>query len=113
MLNRNDLELDCKPSTTLGVTHGYGRIFAALDSRACRRVEGAPNAVSGMSGRFAAPIAVGRGYEGNNFQCPSETTSTVPSVTLMAVWSSIAYAGPAISATHLSASAMVFPGMSS
>ena len=30
-----------------GVTYGYGRIFAALDSRACRRVEGAPNAVSG------------------------------------------------------------------
>jgi hypothetical protein len=29
------------------VTRGYGRIFAALDSRACRRVEGAPNAVSG------------------------------------------------------------------
>ncbi len=24
--------------------------------------------------RFAAPIAVGRDYEGNNFQCPSETT---------------------------------------
>jgi hypothetical protein len=46
----NDREVkkrECKPSTTLGVTHGYGRIFAALDSRACRRVEGAPNAVSG------------------------------------------------------------------
>jgi hypothetical protein len=41
--------------------------------------------VGGLSGRFAAPIAVGRGYEGNNFQYPSETTSTVPSVTLMAV----------------------------
>jgi hypothetical protein len=35
-LNRNDLELECKPSTTLGVTHGYGRIFAARASRACR-----------------------------------------------------------------------------
>ena len=44
----------------------------------------------GMSGRFATPIAVGRGYEGNSFQRPSETTSTVPSVTLMAVWSSMA-----------------------
>jgi hypothetical protein len=51
------------------------------------------------------------GYEGNSFQCPSETTSTVPSVTLMAVWSSIAYAGPAISAAHLSAAAMVLSGM--
>ena len=39
-----------------------------------------------------------RGYAENNFQCPSEMTSTVPSVTLMAVWSSIAYAGHAISA---------------
>ena len=29
----------------------------------------------------------------NSFQCPSETTSTAPSTTLMAVWSSIAYAG--------------------
>jgi predicted enzyme related to lactoylglutathione lyase len=44
----------------------------------------------GMSGRFATPVAVGRGYAGNSFQCPSETTSTVPSLTLMAVWSSIA-----------------------
>jgi hypothetical protein len=66
-----------------------------------------------MSGRFATPIAVGRGYEGNGFQCPSETTSTVPSVTLMAVWSSMAYAGPAISAAHLSASAIELPGMPS
>lgn len=43
------------------------------------------------------------GYDGNSFQCPSETTSTVPSFTLMAGWSSMAYAGPA----------MVFSGMSS
>jgi hypothetical protein len=61
----------------------------------------------------ATPITVGRGYQGNSFHSPSETTSTVPSVTLMAVWSSMAYAGPAISAAHLSASAMVFSGMSS
>ena len=40
-------------------------------------------------------------------------TSTVPSVTLMAVWSSMAYAGPAISAAHLSASAIELPGMPS
>lgn len=40
-------------------------------------------------------------------------TSTVPSVTLMAVWSSIAYAGPAMSAAHLSASARVFSGICS
>jgi hypothetical protein len=58
-LNRNDLELECKPSTTPGVTHGYGRIFAALDSRACRRVEGAPNAVSGMSACSAGHAITG------------------------------------------------------
>ena len=52
-------------------------------------------------------------FVGRSFQCPSETTSTVPSVTLMAVWSSMAYAGPAMPAAHLSASAMVFSGISS
>jgi hypothetical protein len=45
-----------------------------------------------------------------NFQCPSETTSTLPSTTLMAVWSSIAYAGPPMPLAHFSASAMVFSG---
>jgi hypothetical protein len=63
-------------------------------------------------GRSARPIAVGCGYQGSSFQCPSETTSTVPSVTLMAVWSSMAYAGPAMLAAHLSAWARVLPGMS-
>src|SRR5262249_14953457 len=53
----------------------------------------------------------GCGYQESLFHCPSETTSTVPSVTLMAVWSSMAYAGPAMSAAHFSASAMVFPGI--
>jgi hypothetical protein len=41
-------------------------------------------------GNAGLPVAVGRGYQGNSFQCPSETTSTVPSLTVMAVWSSIA-----------------------
>src|SRR5579883_1434859 len=41
-----------------------------------------------------------------------ETTSTAPSTTLMAVSSSIAYAGPAISAAHFSAAAIVFSGRS-
>ena len=49
----------------------------------------------------------------NSFQCPSDMTSTVPSTTLMAVSSSIAYAGPGMSAAHRSASAMVFSGSSS
>jgi hypothetical protein len=48
----------------------------------------------------------------NNFQCPSEMTSTVPSTILMAVSSSIAYAGPDKPAAHRSASAMVFSGKS-
>ena len=39
--------MGCKPSTTLGVTHGFGRIFAARDSRACRRAGGVVHAVSG------------------------------------------------------------------
>jgi len=56
---------------------------------------------------------IGRSYQGNSFHCPSETTSTVPSVTLIAVWSSMAYAGPAMPAAHRCASAMVFSGMSS
>lgn len=42
----------------------------------------------------------------NNLQCPSETTSTLPPVTLMAVWSSIAYVGAGILAAHCSAMAM-------
>jgi hypothetical protein len=46
----------------------------------------------------------------NSFQCPSETTSTIPSTTLMAVSSSIAYPGTRMPAAHLSASAMVFSG---
>ena len=49
----------------------------------------------------------------NSFQCPSDMTSTVPSTTLMAVSSSIAYAGPGMPAAHRSASAMVFSGSSS
>jgi DNA-binding NarL/FixJ family response regulator len=35
------------------------------------------------------PDSLATGLEVNSFQCPSETTSTVPSVTLMAVSSSI------------------------
>jgi hypothetical protein len=49
----------------------------------------------------------------NSFQCPSETTSTVPSTTLMAVSSSIAYAGPEIPAAHCSALAMEWFGIAS
>src|SRR6188472_622616 len=40
-------------------------------------------------------------------------TSTVPSTTLMAVWSSIAYAGTPSPAAHRSAKAMELPGMPS
>ena len=48
----------------------------------------------------------------NKFQCSSETTSTAPSVTLMAVSSSIPYAGAVRPAAHFSASANVFSGKS-
>ena len=43
------LSWECKPSTMPGVTHGYGRIFASRDGRACRRVS--VHAVTGMSER--------------------------------------------------------------
>src|SRR6476659_2670981 len=52
-------------------------------------------------------------YWVNSFQCPSETTSTVPSTTLMAVSSSIAYAGPDKPPAQRSALAIVFDGRSS
>jgi hypothetical protein len=39
-------------------------------------------------------------------------TSTVPSTTLMAVWSSMAHAGPAKPAAHRSAAAIAFVGRS-
>src|SRR6266545_3662816 len=51
------------------------------------------------------PDSLATGLGLNSFQCPSETTSTVPSTTLMAVSSSIAYAGPEMPAAHCSASA--------
>ncbi len=44
---------------------------------------------------------------------PSDTTSTTPSTTVIAVWSSIAYAGPPIRAIHSSASAIELPGIPS
>ena len=104
------------PFTPVGCTHPMARIGASIVEPTLRRTRWAAQLSAGralvgdMSGRFATSIAIGRGYQENNFQCPSETISTVPSVTLMAVWSSIAYAGPAISAAHLSAAAMVLSG---
>ena len=59
----------------------------------------------------ARSLAYGLGV--NSFQCPSETSSTPSSVTLIAVWSSIAYAGFGIPAAHRSASAMELSGKSS
>src|SRR6476646_4758939 len=53
------------------------------------------------------------GYHPNFVHCPSETTSTEPSTTLMAVCSSMAYAGTPMSAAHRSASARVFSGKAS
>lgn len=46
----------------------------------------------------------------NSFQYPSEITSTVSSTTLIAVSSSIAYAGPPIWVAHFSALAIVLWG---
>ena len=62
-------------------------------------------AVPGRTNQFPPP------HQGvNSFQWPSETTSTVPSTTFMAVWSSIAYIGTGTSAAILSALAMELSG---
>jgi hypothetical protein len=39
---------------------------------------------------LATALPADGGHQVNSFQCPSDTTSTVSSVTLMAVWSSMA-----------------------
>ena len=67
---------------------------------------------SGVSGRHATPMPDRRGYQGNCFQCPSEMTSTAPLTTEIAVWSSIAYAGPAILVAHRDALSSVLLGQS-
>lgn len=46
-------------------------------------------------------------------QCPSETKSTTPPTTVIAVWSSIAYAAFGMPVAHRSASARELPGMPS
>ena len=51
---------------------------------------GALRASCGTDGRSTAPIIVGLDYEESSFQFPSETTSTAPPATLIAVWSSMA-----------------------
>jgi hypothetical protein len=68
--------------------------------------------IDALAGSLAAPpgnswpVPAAPHQEVKSFQCPSETTSTLPPVTLMAVWSSIAYVGAGILAAHCSAMAM-------
>jgi hypothetical protein len=50
---------------------------------------GPPVPAASGAGRCATPRTA-RGIQGNSLHFPSETTSTVSSTTLMAVWSSIA-----------------------
>ena len=71
-----------------------------------------PNAGAGELTLSLEPDLLACDLELNSFQFPSETTSTVPSTTLMAVSSSIAYAGPDKPAAHSSAAAIVFVGRS-
>jgi hypothetical protein len=87
-----------------GTAHGEGDVMACCAQQAggcsggvriCPR-RGVPEWIYMDDG--AAPC---QGVK--SFQCPSETTSTLPSVTLMAVWSSIAYVGAGILAAHCSA----------
>src|SRR4051794_11480667 len=73
-----------------------------------------------LEGPHARAIKVSRrcaqprvGYSPNSLHWPSETTSTEPPSTLMAVCSSIAYERTPISAAHRSASAIVFVGNAS
>ena len=76
-----------------------------LRAAGCQRVSGRESAVHPGGSllhadmrRYDAPRDRARkqpkGDHESCFQCPSETTSTMPSVTLMAVWSSMAYADP-------------------
>jgi hypothetical protein len=60
-----------------------------MSGQAMPSVAGVTPQHDAQEGRRDTPIAVG-GYAGKAFQCPSEMISTVPSVTLMAVWSSMA-----------------------
>src|SRR4051812_15904065 len=66
---------------------------------------GLPTTARGVSSAQEGNRRQGSAHGVNSFQCPSETTSTVPSLTVMAVWSSMAYAGPGMPAAHLSAAA--------
>ena len=52
---------------------------------------------------FDRGLRAGRPHWLNSFHCPSETTSTAPSTTATAVWSSTAYAGTGSRAAHFSA----------
>jgi hypothetical protein len=62
--------------------------------------------------RVVQPASLSSGLWANSFQCPSEMISTVSSTILMAVSSSIAYAGFGIATAHCSAAAIVFSGRS-
>jgi hypothetical protein len=78
---------------SLGRWAGDGDVYAHLCGRAA--IPAVPGASTDTEGpRFASEPLRLLAYEENTFQCPSETTSTVPSMTLMAVASSIAYARP-------------------
>src|SRR5581483_5311687 len=94
-------------SVSLAHESREGTVRAVCAARTVNRVEAraaqAAQAAQAAHGRLASEASLGM----NSFQRPSETTSTVPSITLMAVSSSIAYAGPEMSAAHLSAAAMV------
>jgi hypothetical protein len=65
---------------------------------------GASDAFVDNHGSNAISQGLGSPHQGlNSFQCPSETTSTVPSITLTAVSSSIAYVGTGSRPAHFSA----------
>src|SRR3954451_18456014 len=79
----------------------------------CRLVEGVVVALTIRESVQTVCLSVVDGYGSTSFQFPSETTSTLPLVTLIADWSSRTYAGPPMSDAQRSASAIVLLGKAS
>jgi hypothetical protein len=87
---------------------GRGCPSTSVPRGADTRRRAVPNSRCGGQRAAGVDPAATCGHAAKNLQCPSDTTSAWPSTTLMAVWSSMAYAGPPIPAAHASAAAIVF-----
>lgn len=84
----------------------FGQTWQVMLDALKEQVEGEP--LETCTRREGAPVSSQQGLSSS--QCPSETTSTLPSTTEIAVSSSIAYAGPGIFVAHWRALARVLSG---